>query len=147
MDSLHSTVSPSVSLVMRDGLALPTITSRGQWLGQRYVLMMQCLSTNYDLSVYPWMKWSMHQEGRTGLRWPYGVRRSCLCTDPERVRCCRSQYQESRPCHTCVDGNELMLDPRSVCVSSGDRSGRAVFQPGIQRSCQSTAGTAIVSVG
>ena len=31
---LHPTVSPSVSLVMRDGLALPIITSRGQWFGQ-----------------------------------------------------------------------------------------------------------------
>jgi hypothetical protein len=56
MDSPHPTVSPSVSLVMRDGLALPTITSRGQWLGQRYVLMMQCLSANHDLYVYPWIK-------------------------------------------------------------------------------------------
>ena len=93
------------------------------------------------------LKWSMHQEGRTGLRWPYGVRRSCLCTDPERVRCCRGQYQESRPCYTCVDGDEQMLDPRSVCVSSGDRSGGVVFQPGIQRSCRSTAETSIVSVG
>ena len=38
MEVLHPTVSPSASLVMRDGLALPIITSRGQWFWTRYVL-------------------------------------------------------------------------------------------------------------
>jgi hypothetical protein len=55
-------------------------------------------------------------------------------------------HQESLPCYTCVEDNELMLDPRSVYVSSGDRSGGAILQPGIQGSCQSTAETSIVSV-
>jgi len=37
-----------------------------------------------------------------------------------------------------------MLDPRSVYVSSADRSGGAVLQPGIQRSCQCTAETCVI---
>ncbi len=39
---------------------------------------------------------------------------------------------------------ELILDPRSVYVSSADRSGGAVLQPGIRRSCQRTAKTCVI---
>ena len=37
-----------------------------------------------------------------------------------------------------------MLDPRSVNVSSTDRSGGAVLQPSIPRSCQRTAKTCVI---
>ncbi len=39
---------------------------------------------------------------------------------------------------------ELMLDPRSVNVSSTDRSGGAVQQPGIRRGCKCTAMTCVI---
>ncbi len=39
---------------------------------------------------------------------------------------------------------ELMLEPRSVNVSSTYRSGGAVLQPGIRRSCQRTATTCVI---
>jgi len=49
MDSLHPTVSPSVSLVIGDGLALPIITSRGQWLGQGMCYDAMLVTSNHAL--------------------------------------------------------------------------------------------------
>ena len=45
----HPTVSPSVSLVIGDGLALPIITSRGQWLGQGMCYDAMLVASNHAL--------------------------------------------------------------------------------------------------
>jgi hypothetical protein len=77
----HPTVSPSVSLVDDIWFGLANHYIKGTVVGTRYVRLMQCLSPNHILYVYPWISGQCTEK----VDWSVMVLRS-----PEELSVCRS---------------------------------------------------------